>query len=100
MIVAILERRPEDGAVEPLARVFVPEPGGPAIAVASHPQFDAYVASLVSGGVVGPDGHRLFLADGEAFVAALPDAMRGSRLWAESLSTTDDDDKVIGSPLR
>ncbi len=100
MIVVILERRPEDGAIELLARVFVPEPGAAAIAVAADPQFVAYVASLVAPGVTGPGGRRLFLGDGEAFVAALPDAMRGSRLWAEPVPDTDDDRDAIEGPLR
>jgi hypothetical protein len=84
-VVAILERRPEDGAVEPLARVFVPTAGGPAIAVAADEHYATYVEGLLASGVIGPAGRRLFLSDGEAFLEALPDAMRGSRLWAETL---------------
>ena len=79
----ILERRPEDGEIEPLARVSVPVPGGPAVAIAAESRYQGYVDSLLAPGVTGPGGQRLHLADGEAFVAALPAAMRGSRLWAE-----------------
>lgn len=85
-VVEIRERRPEDGAIEPLGRVFVPKPGGPAVAAPVDPRFEVYLASLVAPGIIGPGGRRLFLADGEAFVAALPEAMRGSRLWAEPLT--------------
>jgi hypothetical protein len=84
--VDLLERRPEDGAIEPLARVSVPVPGGPAVAVAADPRYQAYVATLIENGIAGPGGRRLFLADGEAFLEALPGAMRGSRLWAEPVS--------------
>lgn len=80
--VAILARRPEDGAEEVIGQVSVPSGGGAAVAVGVDAESQAYLDSLLARGVQAADGRMLHLEDGEAFVRALPQAIRGSRLWA------------------
>ena len=86
----ILERRPEDGGIDVLARVAAAGPGMGAVALATDARYQGYVDTLLGNGITGPDGTRLFLRDGDAFVNALPDAMRGSRLWAEPVADGDE----------
>lgn len=81
-IVEIRSRRSEDGAIELIGSVSVPQTGGPAVAVGADAEAQSYLDRLLLGGVAGPDGRILVAADGEQFVAALPGAIRGSRLWA------------------
>ena len=81
-VVEIRSRRPEDGSIELIGSVSVPEAGGPAVAVGVDTKAQAYLEHLLVAGVPGADGQMLSGADGERFVAALPDALRGSRLWA------------------
>lgn len=92
MIVEIRRRRPEDGGIEVLGRVVAAEAkgGGPARVEPADDEAGALIAALLAPGVVGPDGRRLVLADGLAFVAALPDAIRGSRFWAERVGAQGD----------
>ena len=82
-VVEIMRRRPETAQTEVLVRVHVPVAGGPAVIAAVRPGGSVAVVEMLEGGVPGPGGRTLFLADGEAFVAALPLVYRGSRLWAE-----------------
>jgi hypothetical protein len=81
--VEILRRRPDTAETEVLVRVHVPIPGGPAVIAPVRPGGSAAVVAMLEEGIPGPAGRRLFLADGEAFVAELPIVYRGSRLWAE-----------------
>jgi hypothetical protein len=81
--VVIYRRRPADGAIEVVGRIAVLEPGQPAVVLPSDDRAARSLESLVAGGVPGHDGRRLYLSDGPAFLVALPDAIRGSRLWAE-----------------
>ena len=83
MSVAICRRRPKDGEIEVLGRVVVLAQGTPAVIMGRDERAASSLETLLSPGITGPDGRRLFLADGSAFLAALPDALRGSRLWAE-----------------
>jgi hypothetical protein len=88
-IVELRRRRPEDASVETLARIFVPEPGmpgQPAVIEPVNPAERDWVEYLISsGGVTNALGRALGVEDGEEFVAALPAALRGSRLWAEEV---------------
>jgi len=83
-VVEICRRHPVSADVEVLARVWVPVEGGPASFEAVPPARPEGIAELLDTGVPGPDGTVLRLADGAAFVAALPQGLRGSRLWAEA----------------
>lgn len=80
--VEIRSRRPEDGAEEVIGQVSVPSGGGAAIVVGVDAESQAYLDSLLARGVQAADGRMLHLQDGAPFVRALPQAMRGSRLWA------------------
>jgi hypothetical protein len=80
--VEIKRRNPQTAEVETLARVWVAEPGGPATFEAADPAHAEGIAALLDTGVPGPGGTVLRPADGAAFVAALPQGLRGSRLWA------------------
>ena len=85
-VVELRRRRPEDGTVETLARIYVPEAGGAAVVEPVRPDERAWVEGLLaSGGVIGADGSELHPSDGEAYVRALPSSFRGSRLWAEEV---------------
>ena len=57
--------------------------GKPAVIEADDPVMLGVVELLLEPGITGPAGEDLLLDDGEAFVAALPEALRGSRFWAE-----------------
>jgi hypothetical protein len=81
-VVEVLRRHPESGEVEVVARV-VADPGQPAVIEAADPAFREMVELLLEPGISGPGGRTLRLEDGESFVAALPEELRGSRLWAE-----------------
>jgi hypothetical protein len=83
--VEIMRRRPDSAETEVLVRVFVPIADGPAVIAAVRPGGSPGVSAMLAEGVPGPTGELLHLADGAAFVAALPAAYRGSRLWAEEV---------------
>jgi hypothetical protein len=82
-IVELYRRRPEHGEVELLGRVYAPDPDGPAVILLADPEHGSLVEALLAEGVIGPAERILHMADGEAFVRALPDGLRGSRFWAE-----------------
>ena len=84
MIVVELRRRVADtAAVEAIARVFVPVPGGPAVIEPVDPSELPVLDVILGDGVPDERGATLWPQDGEAYVLALPGALRGSRLWAE-----------------
>lgn len=86
-IVELRRRRPEDASIETLARIYVPNRGGPAVIEPVNPAELGWIETLLSsGGVIGAGGHALELEDGERYVDALPSSFRGSRLWAEEVS--------------
>jgi hypothetical protein len=80
--VEIKRRNPRTAEVETLARVWVADPGGPAVFAVLDPTHAEGIAALLDTGVPGPGGTVLRPVDGAAFVAALPPGLRGSRLWA------------------
>ncbi len=86
-IVELRRRRPEDASVETLARIYAPDPDGPAVIEPVDPADREWVEFILSSaGVTGSRGRSLSLADGEAYVRALPQSFRGSRLWAEEIA--------------
>lgn len=80
--VEILVRNPETAATERIARLEVSVLGGPAVLVYVRPDWAGMVEDLLRDGVPTDEGGRLYLVDGEALLAALPDVYRGSRFWA------------------
>jgi hypothetical protein len=85
-VVELRRRRPEDATIETLARIYVPDSGGPAIIEPTDPGELGWIQMLLDrGGVIGARGRALTLEDGEQYVDALPSSFRGSRLWAEEL---------------
>jgi hypothetical protein len=87
VIVVDLKRRLADTAeVESLARISVPVPGGPAVVEAINAADLPAVEILLGDGVPDERGQTLRPEDGEAYVLALLEAFRGSRLWAERVS--------------
>ncbi|MBA2382977.1 MAG: hypothetical protein H0V73_12775 [Chloroflexi bacterium] len=82
-VVELRRRRPEDGAVQRLLRVYVREPGQPAEFDLLAPERADGMRSLLAEGI--PDGHgrQLHLSDGDQFLAALVQAYNGSRYWAQ-----------------
>jgi hypothetical protein len=86
-----LRRRLHDGVtIETLARISAPDAGGPALIEPADPADRAWLDEMLAGGVVGRDGGIVRAEDGEPFVAALPAAFRGSRLWAEAVADDPD----------
>lgn len=81
--VEIFRRRPEDAETERVGRVFVREPGQPAEFEVFVPEFQNGFAMILAEGVADERGRSLYLADGEAFLSALPAFYHGSRFWAE-----------------
>jgi hypothetical protein len=75
-------RRDSDGRPELVARIRAPDDGGPAVVEAIPPGTRSGVEALLSIGTPGPGGTTLHLRDGEAFVRALPQGFRGSRVYA------------------
>jgi len=85
-VVVLRIRRPEDGEVETIARVFVPVGRREAVVESTKPDEQEWVKTLLGrGGVVDAKGRSLSVADGQRYVNALPTSFRGSRLWAEEL---------------
>lgn len=85
-IIELRRRRPEDGTVQTLARIYVPEPGGRAVIEPTEATDLQWIEGLLAaGGVIGADGRELQPEDGDEYVAALPHSFRGSRLWAEEV---------------
>jgi hypothetical protein len=89
-VVELLRRRPEDGQVELLARVWCDGPGLPASVEILAPQYREGIELTLAEGARDSAGRALHVADGEAFVAALPDHHRGSRFWAVEVAPDDD----------
>jgi hypothetical protein len=86
--VELRRRRPEDGETERLARVHA-SPGEPAVLEVLMPGLPG-LEMMIADGIFDDDGRQLTLADGEAFVTALPSFYRGSRFWAEVVEQDDD----------
>lgn len=84
-VVELRRRRPEDGSIETLARLYAPDDGGPAVIEPAELGDRDWIETLLSAGAIAADGRVLSPADGEAFVLALPASFRGSRLWAEEV---------------
>ena len=82
--VEILRRRPEDAEVEHLARITA-ESGQPAEMEILRPEFREGLEMMMSNGIFDDNGRLLFLADGDAFLDALPVFFHSSRFWAEEL---------------
>ena len=82
-VAEVLRRHPESGEVEVVGRVVAGVPGQRAVIEAGDPAFKEMIELLLEPGISGRGGRTLHLEDGEAFVAALPEELRGSRLWAE-----------------
>lgn len=87
--VEIRRRRPEDGEIERLARVYANE-GQAAKFDFLIPEYAEGLQLLMANGVVDGEGRTLTLEDGEAYVAALPDFYRNSRFWAEVVPDEDE----------
>ncbi len=85
MRVVEIRRRGPDAEVERLARVYVSEPGGPAHLEVLIPEFREGLETLIADGATDANGKWRQLADGEAFLSALPVFYRGSRFWAEAV---------------
>lgn len=88
--VEIRRRRPEDAEVERLARVFVTSPGEPALVEYLMPEFQEGLELMLSDGVTDATGRFLRLADGDAFLDALPTFYRSSRFWASPVEAEAD----------
>jgi hypothetical protein len=88
-VVELRRRRPEDGQVERLARIWCDGPGLPASVEILAAQYREGIELTLAEGVRDPSGRPLHLADGEAFVAALPEHHRGSRFWAVEVAPGD-----------
>ena len=81
--VALMRRRPDTAETETIARFSVADPGGPAVMEPVPPHDRAGIDAILSGGVADARGALVDPADGEAYLAALLETFRGSRLWAE-----------------
>ncbi len=87
MTVVEIRRRAADGEIEVIARVSVPVAGGAAvIEPLGAGDLDSVMSMLSHVGVVDRRGAELQLSDGELYLHALPQSLRGSRLWAEEVS--------------
>lgn len=84
-IVELYRRNQLTAEAELVARVYAPDPDGPAVIMPADPDDLPAIDAQLADGVAGPDGGRLYLEDGEAYVEALPEAYHGSRFWAEVL---------------
>lgn len=83
-IVEIRRRRPEDGEIQRLVRVFVQRSGDEAeyeLLVPDMPGLEPIIAE----GIADGRGGRLHLADGERYLDELPTFYHGSRFWAEEI---------------
>lgn len=91
-----LRRRRADGTPETLARIVVAEPGGPAVIQPADVADQGWLEEfLLSAGVVDARGRVLRPSDGEAYVRALASSFRGSRLWAEEVDTSDEENSGL-----
>ena len=83
MTVVEICRRAADGEIEVIARVSVPVAGCVGIEPLGAGDLDLVMSMLQHVGVVDRRGAELQLSDGERYLHALPQSLRGSRLWAE-----------------
>jgi hypothetical protein len=81
--VELRRRRPDTAETETIARFTVPDPGGPAVMAPSQPDDRAGIEAILAQGVADARGALVSPDDGEAYLAALVETFRGSRLWAE-----------------
>ena len=89
-LVEIRRRRPQDGDIERLARVYVRGPGQPAELDVLATDYREGIEQLIAEGVAAPRGGLVHLADGEAFLDALPVFFHSSRFWAEELGVEEE----------
>ena len=84
MTAAILyRRRPDDAQREAVARVSADGRSARVLVEPLGGRGAEAILELLGEGIPGPDDEVLTLDDGDAFVEALPEAFRGTRLWAE-----------------
>jgi hypothetical protein len=84
-VVEIRRRRPEDGSIERLARVYVARPGEGAQLEVLISDFREGLEQLMAEGATDNRGELVRMEDGERFVDALPSKYRSSRFWAEEV---------------
>lgn len=85
-VVNLLRRRPEDGSVELLARIYVYAAGEPAtFEIIKSEWREGLTATIHEGAPEQRSGKLTTLADGERFLDALPLHFHGSRFWAEEV---------------
>jgi hypothetical protein len=89
-VVELRRRRPEDGEIERLARVYVRSSGEPASFEVLVPDLREGLERLIADGATDDLGRYVQLSDGEAFLAALPDFYHSSRFWAEEVEIEDE----------
>lgn len=90
MRVVEIRRRGTDGETEVLARVSVPVMGGAAvIEPVGAADLDSITSMLSHVGVVDRRGSELQLSDGAAYLHALTQSLRGSRLFAAEVGPDD-----------
>ena len=85
-VVEIRGRRPQNGEIQRLVRVFVRRSGDEAeyeILVPDMPGLELTIAE----GIADANGRRLYLADGEPYLDELPTFYHGSRFWAEEIDS-------------
>ena len=80
--VEIFVRDPVTAAAERIARLEVAAGGGTARITELRPDWAEAIDRMFAEGIPADAGGRLYLDDGEAFLAALPSVYRGSRFWA------------------
>jgi hypothetical protein len=83
--VDLFRRRPEDGAIEHVARLTVSSPDAPAELEVRMPEFREGLEVMLADGVPGDRGGWFGLPDGEAFLDAALTHFHGSRFWAEAV---------------
>lgn len=92
MKIVELRRRRPDAQIERLARVYVTDPGGPAQLEVYSSENQEGIEALIADGATDLNGKWRQLADGEAFLSALPTFYRGSRFWAEEVAAEEAQD--------
>jgi hypothetical protein len=86
IVVELRRRRPDTAETETIARFTVTEPGGPAVMEPASPEDRLGVEAIVGEAVADARGRLVDPGDGEAYLRALLETFRGSRLWAERVS--------------
>jgi hypothetical protein len=82
-----IRQREADGEVVTLARVYTRESDGAAMIEPTDKANLTMIESILArAGIVDRIGRPIPRSDGEAYLRALPQSLRGSRLWAEEVS--------------